>query len=233
MGAGGDLIIQGNSALCTSVGGISENRVEGSSYKVVGAPETYWYHSVGQIDELNAEVIANKSGYGDDRNDNDISKATKKPSIGISQNDIAKSVKNQTNNKVKLPDPPEKTGDFIKDHAAAVAYDAKCATIKAEENLKEQLRQQTIGKLELAWVRLQMIAKNIDNINCDEKVKDEIRRLKSGDVTALAGVPVAVLNVIFSKIAHDDKKKDTFDADAHYQAIAKNKEKRIELEKRT
>lgn len=204
---------------------------EGSDYKIVADKSSYYYHAHGNYHELNAEMIAMRSGFNDDRNDTDISTNLVPTSVGIKTNDIAKSVKNQTNNNVKLPAKPEKTGNFVQDHLAAVAYDADCAIIKTIEDTKEQLYQQTIGKLELMWTRLKTIANNIEHINCDPKVKEEIERLKDGDITALAGIPSAVMNVILGKISNDKSKKDNFDADAYYQAHTKNNERRIKLEK--
>lgn len=227
----GDDIRQINGNQCLTIGGKNENRFEGSHYKIVGSLETYSFHPVSELDKLNSDTIAYRSGFGDDRND--PTAALKPPSIGMDVGKIASSVTNQTNNNVKLPDPPAKTGNFLKDHEAAVAYDAMCAGILAKENLKHQLYQQTIGKFELMYERAKMIYDHIDDMKCDPAVKEQIKKAKGGSITAMASLPGTAIEVLMAKVANDLKKKDTFDRDAYYQTISKDDEKRNKLEAMT
>lgn len=172
----GDHIFQADGNQSTSIGGLNEIHVEGSDYKIVADGMAFTCRPVNRLDELKAGIIAYRSSYCDDRNDIDFSSMLKMPSFGLNVNDIAKAVKNQTNNNPKLPDMPEETGNFIQDAAAAVDYDVICAEIRIRESALEQAKQGVIGKLEMMQERLKNIS--LSKVKCDPKVKEELEKLK-------------------------------------------------------
>lgn len=129
IGCNGGTIIQTNGDRCEITGGRHELRCEGSRYTIVGDADSYFYHPMEAFDRLNSELLAYRSGFGDDRNDFDPSKLL--PSISMKLPDISLSVLNQTNNNVKYPKQPEKTGSFLIDLLAALAWDMDCAIYRA------------------------------------------------------------------------------------------------------
>lgn len=228
-GCAGDNINQVNGSCATSVGGKNELVIDGSSYKIVGNPDLYWHHAVGRLDEINAEAIAYRSGYNDNRDNFDISSLL--PSFkGFKFADIANSVSNQTSNDVKYPDMPEKTGNFLADHLEAVEYDIECKIIRTVSNLQEQLYQATIGQAELAYEKAKIVAETIDDLPTDPKVKEQIKKIKDGSITAALKLPGTMKDVLMANLAHNLPKEDTFDADAYFSAIDKNTEERLYIE---
>ena len=227
-GCNGNSINQTNGDSCLVVGGRNEQRFEGSNYKIVGDADTYFYHPVEMLDKLNAEVIAYRSGFNDDRNDIDPSKLI--PSFGMNLSDITNSVSNQTNNNIKYPAKPEKTGGFLYDHLAAIAWDADCAIARTIGNTKEQLYQMTVGKVDLLYTKITSLADDdIDNLNCDEKTKETLKNAKEGDPEALLSLPGESLNILMAKLGHDSKNKENFNKDAYYQSFLKDAEQRNKL----
>lgn len=121
MGCNGSTIVQTNGNRCEVTGGRSEIRCEGSRYTIVGDADTYFYHIAEQLDKLNAKIIAYRSGFNDDRNDIDPSKLI--PSFNFNINDITNAVLNQTDNAVKLLEPPSAAGKGWAQHKYELRYD--------------------------------------------------------------------------------------------------------------
>lgn len=225
-----DYFGQFNSNSSISIGGKSEFNCDGSQYIIVGDKEAALIDAWGNLANLKSGMTAARSTFNDNRHDNDISSGFGEV-LTFNPNPV-NLVKNQTNNNVDYGEPPAETGNVLQDMINAIGFDIDCAVLRTKANLKEQLYQQTVGKIDLIKERYDVVMENIDNLDCNPEVKDKLQAIKEeGDFSALASLPSAVINAITSKISHDGAKTDTFDADAYYQQYSDNSERIHKYEK--
>lgn len=103
--------------------------------------------------------------------------------------------------------------------------------IRYTGNGVERLKQAAVAQLELPFAKLKKLTDtDIDNLKCEQKYKDTLKKAKEGSIKAIAQLPGAVLNVLMAKLGNDGKHKEAFNSDTMYQIALEDSVQRAKLE---